>query len=98
MALFSRAGYCARLGAVILLSAGCTSAKPRIPQHPIVEASRPKSVPVQARKASTDAPQTVVHAVRRLPEVEDAAPIEPVALVGAAELSLPELLRDVEAR
>ncbi|HTM55253.1 MAG TPA: TolC family protein [Pirellulales bacterium] len=98
MALFFRAGFCARFAAVTLLIAGCSSAKTRTPQRSVIEASRPQAVPVEASSASAEPPPAAVQTARRLPVVQSTSPIEPVAFLSEAELSLPELVREVEAR
>ncbi len=101
MALLLRAGYRARLALVMLLAAGCSSAKPQIRQAAVGEPggtiARPISVP-NGPPATAPTVAPVVQATHRLPMVESAGTIEKVAFLGETELSLPQLLREVEAR
>jgi outer membrane protein TolC len=101
MALFPRAGYRARFALVLLLAAGCSSAKPQTRQSSAVELSRPAAGLIGAPNrppATVPADAPVVQVSHRLPEVKPTPTIEQVAFPGGAELSLPELLREVEAR
>ena len=100
MALLIRAGYRARLACFLLLAAGCGSAKPRIreqsvvaPSTPVASAPKPQNVaPAAAARAA------VATAQGRLPAVAPSTTVEKVVYLGEKELSLPELLREVEAR
>ena len=102
MALFPRAGHRARFALCLLLTAaGCSSAKPQVRPSAMVEAPRPtagtdRSLHVQGASQTrrVGAPQ----ANQRLPALETPAPVEQVVYLGEAELSLAQLLREVESR
>jgi outer membrane protein TolC len=100
MALLTRVGYCARVALLLLLATGCSSAKPRIreqsaiaPSPPVASAPKPQNVaPAAAAQAAR------ATARERLPAVAQSQTVEQVVYLGEGELSLPELLREVEAR
>jgi len=99
MALFPRAGYRARCALCLLLAAGCSSAKPQIRPSATVEPVSPAAGPGTALNSRPEPKSLdVTQTSHRLPAVDTAAPIERVAYLGDAELSLADLLREVEAR
>jgi cobalt-zinc-cadmium efflux system outer membrane protein len=102
MALFPRAGFRARFALVLLLAAaGCSSAKPQVRQPAIVESPRETAgadsvLHTQQRAQPRRTGVELAH--QRLPAVKTTAAVEKVAFLGEAELSLPELVREVESR
>jgi len=101
MALLLRAGYRARFALALLLAAGCGSAKTQVRPPTATNAAQasaqPLAVSVEAR-ATAPPPTSLAQSSDRLPEVQPGPAIERVAYLGDGELSLPELLREVEER
>ncbi len=98
MALVQRAGYCARLAIPLLLAAGCSVSKPAVRQNtPVAAAYQPVAAAPQPVQCQVESPiRTVAH---RLPVVASSEIDQSGGLFsGQTELSLPELLREVESR
>ena len=101
MALLIRAGYRARIVLLLLLATGCNSAKPHLREQSVIAASSvdaPTATPPVPQAIAATAQTSVTPTRERLPAVPQTPTIEKVAYLGESELSLPELLREVEAR
>jgi outer membrane protein, heavy metal efflux system len=102
MALVQTAGYCARLAIPLLLAAGCGQLKPAVCQSAPSEVPRAASQPTTAMadqcvQGRDESP--VRQVVHQLPAVASSEIGQDDGLFSEqAELSLPELMREVEAR
>ena len=101
MALVQRAGYCARIAIPLLLLAGCSVPKPAVRQNIPVAAAPVASQPVAATALQSHerAEGPVRQVVHQLPATSAPEPHQDDGMFsGQDELSLPELMREVEAR
>jgi outer membrane protein TolC len=99
MALVTRAGDRARFALVLLLAVtGCSSAKPQVHQSTFAEI--PSRSADGTPRAQLVAPRRTDSRLvkQRLPTVEPRHAVEQVVFLGEAELSLPQLLHEVESR
>lgn len=102
MALFPRAGDRVRFALLLLLmAAGCRSARPQVRTSADVIPSTPTATTERAAQVKSAPPaknRPAQVASRRLPPVAAPAAIERVVFLGEGELSLRDLLREVESR
>lgn len=102
MALISRAGFCARLALLLLLTLGCSGSKPSVRQATPIAATHAPVPPMQstAGEAVRNPVQTPVQRVRHQLPLVDQAELsgDDGMFAGQPELSLPQLMGEVQAR